>query len=78
MRENCIQGLVGKPEGKRPLVRHRWEDNIRKDLKEIGWEGMVIIHVAQNRSKWQVTVSTVIKPLCCIKSKEFLDKVMNH
>jgi hypothetical protein len=28
--------LVGKPEGKRPL---RWEDGIRMDLREIGWEG---------------------------------------
>jgi hypothetical protein len=31
--------LVGKPEGKRPLgrPRHRWEDGIRMELKEIGW-----------------------------------------
>jgi hypothetical protein len=31
--------LVGKPEGKRPLgrTRHRWEDGIRMDLREIGW-----------------------------------------
>jgi hypothetical protein len=31
---------VGKPEGKRPLgrSRHRWEDNIKMDLKEIGWK----------------------------------------
>jgi hypothetical protein len=31
--------LVGKPEGKRPLqrLRHRWEDGIRMDLKEISW-----------------------------------------
>jgi hypothetical protein len=35
--------LVGKPEGRRPLRRpgHRWEDNIRMDLREIGWEGKV-------------------------------------
>jgi hypothetical protein len=34
--------LVGGPEGKRPLVtpRHRLEDKIRMDLKEIVWEGM--------------------------------------
>jgi hypothetical protein len=33
--------LVGKPEGKRPLgrPRYRWEDGIRMDLREIGWEG---------------------------------------
>jgi hypothetical protein len=33
--------LVGKPEGKRSLVRKRsrWEDGIRKDLTKIGWRG---------------------------------------
>jgi hypothetical protein len=31
---------VGKPEGRRPLgrPRHRWEDNIKLDLWEVGWE----------------------------------------
>jgi len=34
--------LIGKPEGERPLgrLRHKWEDNIRMDLREIGWESM--------------------------------------
>jgi len=34
--------LVGKPEGKRPLGRPgcRWEDNIKMDLQEVGYEGM--------------------------------------
>jgi hypothetical protein len=34
--------LVGKPEGKRPLVRprHRWEDGIIRDLREIGLGGV--------------------------------------
>jgi hypothetical protein len=42
--------LVGKPEGKRPLVRfrHRWEDNIRMDLREIGLEGVDWIHLVQD------------------------------
>jgi hypothetical protein len=33
---------VGKPEGKRPLgrLRHRWEDNIKTDLQEVGCEGI--------------------------------------
>jgi hypothetical protein len=32
--------LVGKPEGKKPLVRprFRWEDNIKMNLQEVGWE----------------------------------------
>jgi hypothetical protein len=35
--------LVGKPEGRRPLgrPRRRWVDNIKMDLREIGWDGMV-------------------------------------
>jgi hypothetical protein len=34
--------LLGNPEGKRPLERprHRWEDVIRMDIREIGWEGV--------------------------------------
>jgi hypothetical protein len=37
---NVYKVLMGKPEGKRPLgrPRRRWEDGIRKDLKEIGWK----------------------------------------
>jgi hypothetical protein len=49
MRSNRI--LVGQPEGKRPLrrPRHRWEDNIKTDLREIGLGGMDWIHLAQDR-----------------------------
>jgi hypothetical protein len=34
--------LMWKPEGKRPLLRHRhsWKDNIKKDLQEVGWRGV--------------------------------------
>jgi len=37
--------LVGKSEGKRPLgkIRPRWEDNIRMDLREIGWEDVDVM-----------------------------------
>jgi hypothetical protein len=39
---NAYKILVGKPEGKRPSGRHRriWEDNIRMNVKETGWEGV--------------------------------------
>jgi hypothetical protein len=39
---NAYRILVGKPEGKRPLgrPRRRWVDNIRMDLREIGWDGI--------------------------------------
>jgi hypothetical protein len=45
--------LVAKPKGKRPLGRHRrrWEYNIRMDLREIGWEVMDWIHLAQDREQ---------------------------
>jgi hypothetical protein len=43
--------LVGKTEGKRPLgrPRHRWEDVIKMDLREIGWGHVEWIHLAQDR-----------------------------
>ena len=39
-RRGALKVLVGKPEGERALVRlrHRWEDNIKMDLQEVGWE----------------------------------------
>jgi hypothetical protein len=42
---------VGKPEGKRPLgrLRRRWVDNIKMDLREIGWDCMDLIDMAQDR-----------------------------
>jgi len=45
--------LVGKPEGKRPLgrPRHRWEDNIKMDLQEVGCGGMDWIELAQDRDR---------------------------
>jgi hypothetical protein len=48
---NAHRILEGKPEGKRPLgrPRHRWEDNIKMDLREIGWGGMDWIDLAQDR-----------------------------
>jgi hypothetical protein len=53
--------LVGKPEGKRPLgrPRHRWEDNIRMELKETGWEGVNWVHLPQDRDQWQDFMNTI-------------------
>jgi hypothetical protein len=47
--------LVGNPEGKRPLgrPRRRWVDNIKIDLREIGWDGMEYIDLAQDRDQWR-------------------------
>jgi hypothetical protein len=62
--DNESQGyiLVGKPEGKRPLgrPRRRWVDNIKIDLREIGWDGMDWIEMAQDRDQWRSLVNTVI------------------
>jgi hypothetical protein len=37
-----------------------WVENIEMDLREIGWDGMDWIHVAQDRDKWRALVSTVM------------------
>jgi len=54
--------LVGKPEGKRPLVntRRRWEDNIKMDLQEERCGGVDWIDVAQDRDRWRALVNTVM------------------
>jgi hypothetical protein len=51
---NVYNIFTEKPEGKRPIgrERHRWEDNIRMDLREIGWEGVDWIHLAEDRNQW--------------------------
>jgi hypothetical protein len=54
--------LVEKPEGKRPLgrLRHRWENGIRMDLREIGLRGVDWIRLAQVRDRWRAVVSAVM------------------
>jgi hypothetical protein len=54
--------LVGRPEGKRPLgrPRHRWEDNIKMDLREMGIDGANWIWLAQDRVQWRAFVNTVM------------------
>jgi hypothetical protein len=52
--------LIGKPEGKKRLgkPRHRWEDNIRMDLRVIVWE--VVDWIAQDRNQWLALVNAVM------------------
>jgi len=54
--------LLGKPEGKRPLRRPRrkWEDNIKKDLQEVGGGFEDWMELAQDRERWRALVSTVM------------------
>ena len=53
---------MGKPEGKRSLVRlrRRWVDNIRMDLQEVGCGYMHWIGLAQDRYMWRTLVSAVM------------------
>jgi hypothetical protein len=59
---NAYRILVGKPEGKRPLgrPRRRWVDNIKKDLREIGQDGVDWIELAQDRDQLRALVNTVM------------------
>jgi hypothetical protein len=54
--------VVGRPKGKRPLGRpkHRWEDNIKMDFREIGINGVNWIRLAQDRVQWQACVNMVM------------------
>ncbi|KAJ4449403.1 hypothetical protein ANN_00802 [Periplaneta americana] len=55
---NAYRVLVGRPEGKRPLgrPRRRWEDNIKLDLREVGYDDRDWINLAQNRNRWRAYV----------------------
>ena len=54
--------LVGKPEGKKPLgrPRHKWEDNIKMDIQEMGGDCGDWMELAQDRDRWRALVSTVM------------------
>jgi hypothetical protein len=62
--KGVYRGLVGRPEGKRPLgrPRRRWEDNIKMNLREIGIDGANWIRLAQDRVRWRAFVRTVMYP----------------
>jgi hypothetical protein len=54
--------LVGKPDGKRPLLRsrRRWEDNIKMDVQEIRCEGLNWIELAQDKDRWRAFMNAVM------------------
>jgi hypothetical protein len=60
-KRNAYRILAGKSEIKRPLgrSRRRWVDNIKMDLREIGWDGMDWIDLSQNRDQWRALVNMV-------------------
>jgi hypothetical protein len=59
---NAHRILVGKAEGKRSLgrPRSRWDDVVKIDLREIGWDGMAWIDLAQDRNQWRALVNTIL------------------
>jgi hypothetical protein len=61
-RRDAYRALVGKPEGRRPLGRPRrtWEDNIKMDLREVGWGAADWIDLAEDRDRWRALVYTVM------------------
>jgi len=61
-RRGVYRVLLGKPEGKRPLGTHwlRWEDDIKKDLQEVGCWGTDWIELAEDRDRWQALVNAVM------------------
>jgi len=66
--------LVGKPEGRRPLgrPRHRWEDNIKIDLQEVGCGDMDWIELAQDRDRWWALVTAVMNLRVSYNAGNFL------
>jgi hypothetical protein len=60
--KNAYRILVGKPKGKRPLERprRRWVDNIKMNLREIGWDGGDWIELAEDRDQWRALVNTMM------------------
>jgi hypothetical protein len=53
---NAYRVLVGKPEVK----RRKWVDNIKMDLRKMGWYGMDLIDLSQDRDQWKALVNTVM------------------
>jgi hypothetical protein len=61
-RSNAYRILVEKPEGRRQLgrPRRRWVDSNKMDLREIVWDGIEWIDLAQDRAQWKALVTTIM------------------
>ena len=61
---NAYRVLMGKPEGKRPMVRSRrcWEDNIKMDLREVGCDPGDWMALAVDKDQWRAYVRAVLNP----------------
>jgi hypothetical protein len=65
---------VGKLQGKRPLgrPRHRWKDNTKMDLQEVGCECMDWIDLAEDRDRWRTLVNVVMNLQVTYNAENFL------
>jgi hypothetical protein len=72
---NVYKLLVGKPEGKRQLGRHRhnWKDNIKMDPREIGQKVVDWMHLAQDRDAVVSSCEYSNELSCSINGRVFLD-----
>jgi hypothetical protein len=70
---------VGKPGGKKPLgrPRRRWVNNMNIDLRDIGWDGMDWIDVAQDRDQSMALVNTSNELSGSKNCWKFLEKLRN-
>jgi hypothetical protein len=61
-KRNAYRISVGNSEGKRSLERprHRCVDNIKMDLREIGWDGIDLIDLSQDRDQWRALMNAVM------------------
>jgi hypothetical protein len=59
---NSYKNVVEKREGERPVGRSRlrWEDGVRMDLKETGWEVVDWIHLAQDMDHWRAVMYIIM------------------
>jgi hypothetical protein len=65
--------LVGRPAGKRMLLRnmHRWKDNIKMNLPEVGWGSTDTTDLAQDTVRWWALVNAVTGLWVAINAQNF-------
>jgi hypothetical protein len=73
-KRNAYRILVGKPKGKGSLGRRRlrWVENIKMDLREIGWGGMDWIELGEGRDHWRALVNRIMNLRVSQKFGKFL------